>query len=165
MGINQVQMHEEIGLNFATALRSFLRQDPDIIMVGEIRDEETGHIACEAAMTGHLVLSTIHTNDATSVIARLAEMGVAPYLIASTLECVLAQRLIRTLCKSCKVPDPNRADRYGRTPLYFIQNADKAALGRLRVERSAAATACRVCSLTNHVLHRSMRRPDIRWSR
>src|SRR3989338_3598603 len=76
-------------------------------MVGEIRDEETGHIACEAAMTGHLVLSTIHTNDATGVIGRLAEMGVAPYLIGSTLECVLAQRLIRTLCKSCKEPDPN----------------------------------------------------------
>ncbi len=112
-GVIQVQVNPDLSLgegkkfDFATALRSFLRQDPDTIMVGEIRDEETGHIACEAAMTGHLVLSTLHTNDATSVIARLAEMGVAPYLIGSTLESVLAQRLIRTLCKSCKEPDPN----------------------------------------------------------
>ena len=112
-GVVQVQVNPDLSLgdgrkfDFSAALRSFLRQDPDTIMVGEIRDEETGHVACEAAMTGHLVLSTIHTNDATSVIARLAEMGVAPYLIASTLECVLAQRLIRTLCKSCKEPDPN----------------------------------------------------------
>lgn len=112
-GVVQVQVNPDLSLgenkrfDFAAALRSFLRQDPDTIMVGEIRDEETGHIACEAAMTGHLVLSTIHTNDATSVIARLAEMGVAPYLIASTLECVLAQRLIRTLCKACKEPDPH----------------------------------------------------------
>ncbi len=110
-GVVQVQVNPDLSLgdgkkfDFSAALRSFLRQDPDTIMVGEIRDEETGHIACEAAMTGHLVLSTIHTNDATSVIARLAEMGVAPYLIASTLEAVLAQRLIRTLCKNCKVPD------------------------------------------------------------
>lgn len=112
-GVVQVQVNPDLSLgdgrkfDFSAALRSFLRQDPDTIMVGEIRDEETGHVACEAAMTGHLVLSTIHTNDATSVIARLAEMGVAPYLIASTLECVLAQRLIRTLCKACKEPDPN----------------------------------------------------------
>lgn len=112
-GVVQVQVNPDLSLgegkkfDFGAALRSFLRQDPDTIMVGEIRDEETGHIACEAAMTGHLVLSTIHTNDATSVIGRLAEMGVAPYLIGSTLECVLAQRLIRTLCKSCKEPNPN----------------------------------------------------------
>ncbi len=114
-GVVQVQVNPDLSLgdgrkfDFSSALRAFLRQDPDTIMVGEIRDEETGHIACEAAMTGHLVLSTIHTNDATSVIGRLAEMGVPPYLIASTLECVLAQRLIRTLCKFCKVPDPNPA--------------------------------------------------------
>lgn len=112
-GVVQVQVNPDLSLgdgrkfDFSSALRAFLRQDPDTIMVGEIRDEETGHIACEAAMTGHLVLSTIHTNDATSVIGRLAEMGVPPYLIASTLECVLAQRLIRTLCKFCKAPDPN----------------------------------------------------------
>ncbi len=111
-GVVQVQVNPDLSLgdgkkfDFGAALRAFLRQDPDTIMIGEIRDEETGHIACEAAMTGHLVLSTIHTNDATSVIARLAEMGVAPYLIGSTLECVLAQRLLRTLCKACKEPDP-----------------------------------------------------------
>ncbi len=112
-GVVQVQVNPDLSLgegrrfDFAAALRAFLRQDPDTIMVGEIRDEETGHIACEAAMTGHLVLSTIHTNDATSVVGRLSEMGVPAYLIGSTLECVLAQRLIRTLCKNCKVPDPN----------------------------------------------------------
>ncbi len=110
-GVVQVQVNPDLSLgegrrfDFASALRAFLRQDPDTIMVGEIRDEETGHIACEAAMTGHLVLSTIHTNDATSVLGRLSEMGVPAYLIGSTLECVLAQRLIRTLCKACKVPD------------------------------------------------------------
>lgn len=110
-GVVQVQVNPDLSLgdgkkfDFAAALRSFLRQDPDTIMIGEIRDEETGRTACEAAMTGHLVLSTIHTNDATSVIARLAEMGVAPYLIASTLESVLAQRLVRTLCNDCKEPD------------------------------------------------------------
>lgn len=120
-GVVQVQVNPDLSLgdgkrfDFSTALRSFLRQDPDTIMVGEIRDEETGHIACEAAMTGHLVLSTIHTNDATSVIARLAEMGVAPYLIASTLECVLAQRLIRTLCKNCKVPDEKPSEELLKT--------------------------------------------------
>lgn len=120
-GVIQVQVNPDLSLgegkkfDFGAALRAFLRQDPDTIMVGEIRDEETGHIACEAAMTGHLVLSTIHTNDATSVIARLAEMGVAPYLIGSTLECVLAQRLIRTLCKACKEPDPNPSPELLRT--------------------------------------------------
>ena len=112
-GVVQVQVNPDLSLgegkkfDFGAALRAFLRQDPDTIMVGEIRDQETGHIACEAAMTGHLVLSTIHTNDATSVLGRLSEMGVPAYLIGSTLECVLAQRLIRTLCKACKVPDPS----------------------------------------------------------
>lgn len=102
-GINQVQVHESIGLSFAAALRSFLRQDPDIIMVGEIRDFETAEIAVKAALTGHLVLSTLHTNDAPSTINRLLNMGVEAFLVASAVNLVLAQRLVRRVCNECKV--------------------------------------------------------------
>ncbi len=101
-GINQVQMHDDIGLNFAAALRSFLRQDPDIIMVGEIRDFETAEIAVKAALTGHLVLSTLHTNDAPATISRLLNMGVEPFLITASVNLVLAQRLARRICADCK---------------------------------------------------------------
>ncbi len=104
-GINQVQMREEIGLNFAAALRSFLRQDPDIIMVGEIRDFETAEIAIKAALTGHMVLSTLHTNDAPSTINRLLNMGIEPFLVSSAVNCVVAQRLARRVCAECKAPD------------------------------------------------------------
>jgi type IV pilus assembly protein PilB len=103
-GIVQININQEIGFTFAEALRSFLRQDPDIIMVGEIRDKETAQIAMEAAMTGHLVFSTIHTNDAPSAVARLHEMGVPNFLVASTIEACLAQRLVRRICKDCKEP-------------------------------------------------------------
>jgi type IV pilus assembly protein PilB len=103
-GINQVQMHDEIGLNFASALRSFLRQDPDIIMVGEIRDFETAEIAVKAALTGHLVLSTLHTNDAPSTISRLLNMGVEPFLVTASVLLILAQRLARRICPECKQP-------------------------------------------------------------
>ncbi|MBI5182153.1 MAG: type IV-A pilus assembly ATPase PilB [Nitrospirae bacterium] len=102
MGVNQVQMKDEIGLNFAAALRSFLRQDPDIIMVGEIRDYETAEIAVKAALTGHLVLSTLHTNDAPSTINRLLNMGIEPFLVSSSVLLILAQRLIRKVCSQCK---------------------------------------------------------------
>jgi type IV pilus assembly protein PilB len=102
MGINQVQMHDDIGLNFAAALRSFLRQDPDIIMVGEIRDFETAEIAVKAALTGHLVLSTLHTNDAPSTVSRLLNMGVEPFLVTASVNLVLAQRLARKICEACK---------------------------------------------------------------
>jgi type IV pilus assembly protein PilB len=102
VGINQVQMHEDIGLNFAAALRAFLRQDPDIIMVGEIRDFETAEIGIKAALTGHLVLSTLHTNDAPSTINRLLNMGVEPFLVASSVNLILAQRLARVICTSCR---------------------------------------------------------------
>jgi type IV pilus assembly protein PilB len=102
-GINQVQVHESIGLSFAAALRSFLRQDPDIIMVGEIRDFETAEIAVKAALTGHLVLSTLHTNDAPSTINRLLNMGVEAFLVSSAVNLVLAQRLVRRICNECKV--------------------------------------------------------------
>jgi len=101
-GINQVQLKEDIGLTFSSALRSFLRQDPDIIMLGEIRDGETAQMAIRASLTGHLVLSTIHTNSATGTISRLVDMGVPPFLIAETINISVAQRLVRTLCKACK---------------------------------------------------------------
>jgi type IV pilus assembly protein PilB len=104
-GINQVQMHEDIGLNFATALRSFLRQDPDIIMIGEIRDFETAEIAVKAALTGHMVLSTLHTNDAPATVSRLLNMGVEPFLVASAVNLITAQRLARRACSDCKVVD------------------------------------------------------------
>jgi type IV pilus assembly protein PilB len=105
MGINQVQMKDDIGLNFAAALRSFLRQDPDIIMVGEIRDYETAEIGVKAALTGHLVLSTLHTNDASSTINRLLNMGVEPFLVSSAVICIMAQRLVRKTCQNCKKPE------------------------------------------------------------
>ncbi len=106
-GINQVQMHEDIGLNFAAALRSFLRQDPDIIMVGEIRDFETAEISVKAALTGHMVLSTLHTNDAPSTINRLLNMGIEPFLVSSAVNCIVAQRLARRICSECVADDPD----------------------------------------------------------
>src|SRR3954469_14844220 len=105
-GVNQVQVRENIGLNFAAALRSFLRQDPNIILVGEIRDFETAEIAVKAALTGHLVLSTLHTNDAPSTISRLMNMGIEPFLVASSVHLICAQRLVRRICVHCKEPNP-----------------------------------------------------------
>ena len=101
-GLTQVQIAPKVGLTFATGLRSMVRADPDVIMVGEIRDRETAQIAVESALTGHLVLSTLHTNDAPSAITRLIEMGIEPFLVASALDCVVAQRLARMLCSNCK---------------------------------------------------------------
>ena len=109
-GINQVQMKEQIGLNFAAALRSFLRQDPNIVLVGEIRDFETAEIAIKAALTGHLVLSTLHTNDAPSTISRLMNMGIEPFLVATSVNLIQAQRLIRRVCKDCKQDHPTPAE-------------------------------------------------------
>jgi len=109
MGVNQVLVRENIGLNFAAALRSFLRQDPNIILVGEIRDFETAEIAVKAALTGHLVLSTLHTNDAPSTVNRLMNMGIEPFLVASSLNLICAQRLVRRICKNCTEPDPTPA--------------------------------------------------------
>src|SRR5258707_4572799 len=118
-GINQVQVRESIGLNFAAALRSFLRQDPNIILVGEIRDFETAEIAVKAALTGHLVLSTLHTNDAPSTINRLMNMGIEPFLVATSVNLICAQRLVRRICSSCKeeldVPEQALVDA-GYTP-------------------------------------------------
>lgn len=115
-GLSQVQVHEKAGLTFPAALRSILRQDPDVVMIGEIRDKETATIAIEAALTGHLVLSTLHTNDAPSALTRLTEMGVEPFLSASAINCVLAQRLARRLCKECKekyTPEEEALQRIG----------------------------------------------------
>jgi len=103
-GIGQVQVKEKIGMTFAAALRSILRQDPDIVMIGETRDQETAQIAVQAALTGHLVLSTLHTNNAPASITRLLDMGVEPYLIASSVILIMAQRLVRKLCPYCKKP-------------------------------------------------------------
>jgi type IV pilus assembly protein PilB len=103
-GINQVQTNVKAGLTFASALRSILRSDPDVVLIGEVRDHETAQIAIEAALTGHLVLSTLHTNDAPSAVTRLVEMGIEPFLVGSALDCVLAQRLARRLCLKCREP-------------------------------------------------------------
>ena len=114
-GINQVQIREQIGLTFAAALRSFLRQDPNIILVGEIRDFETTEIAIKAALTGHLVLSSVHTNDAPSTISRLLNMGIEPFLVATSVHLICAQRLIRKICPDCKTEV--------KTPLQALINA------------------------------------------
>jgi type IV pilus assembly protein PilB len=119
LGVNQVQVRESIGLNFAAALRSFLRQDPNIILVGEIRDFETAEIAVKAALTGHLVLSTLHTNDAPSTINRLMNMGIEPFLVASSLNLVVAQRLVRRVCTYCRIEDdvpPPALEQIGFSP-------------------------------------------------
>jgi type IV pilus assembly protein PilB len=137
-GINQVQMHDDIGLNFASALRSFLRQDPDIIMVGEIRDFETAEIAIKAALTGHMVLSTLHTNDAPATISRLLNMGVEPFLITASLNLILAQRLARKICVDCKteVPKDEKVLReLGMTP-------DQIAQCKLMRGRGGACKTC-----------------------
>lgn len=114
-GINQSQVKQDIGYDFAKALRAFLRQDPNVIMVGEIRDAETAQIALRAAMTGHLVLSTVHTNDAATTVTRLLDLGAEPYLVASSLSLIIAQRLVRLLCKDCRQPADGGDSRYFRS--------------------------------------------------
>lgn len=135
-GINQVQMKEQIGLNFAAALRSFLRQDPNIVLVGEIRDFETAEIAIKAALTGHLVLSTLHTNDAPSTISRLVNMGIEPFLVATSVNIIQAQRLIRRICSNCKeeVSTPPEA----LTEIGFT----KEEAGTLKIYRGKGCTTC-----------------------
>ncbi len=135
-GINQVQMHEDIGLNFAMSLRSFLRQDPDIIMVGEIRDFETAEIAVKAALTGHLVLSTLHTNDAPATISRLLNMGVEPFLITASVNLVLAQRLARKICPECR-----REDDIDAQALHEI-GCTEAQIATAKIYRGAGCPTC-----------------------
>lgn len=134
-GINQVQVNAKAGLTFASGLRSMLRQDPDIIMVGEIRDEETAEIAVRAAITGHLVLSTLHTNDAPGSIARMMDMGIQPYLISESVTCVIAQRLVRRLCDHCKAE----------------RDADRQELAALRLEGPVRVYEPVGCSRCNHI--------------
>ena len=141
VGINQVQMKEQMGLNFAAALRSFLRQDPNIILVGEIRDFETAEIAIKASLTGHLVLSTLHTNDAPSTISRLMNMGIEPFLVATSVNLIQAQRLIRRICAECKVEHPT-------PPEALIEvgfTAEEA--GRLKMYKGQG---CKVCHNTGY---------------
>src|ERR1043165_7628476 len=118
-GVNQIQVSEKAGLTFARGLRSILRHDPDVILIGEIRDQETAQIAVQASLTGHLVFSTLHTDDAPGALTRLVDMGVEPYLVASSLEAVLAQRLVRVLCQDCKEPDQSPAAQALREELNF----------------------------------------------
>ena len=149
-GINQSQVKPAIGLTFATAMRAFVRQDPDVIMVGEVRDAETAHIAIHAALTGHLVLTTLHTETAAAAVPRLIDLGVESFLLSSTLRAVIAQRLVRQLCDRCKVPhrltaaDIDRGSALCRARLCGRRDGSRAR--RLRAMRrhrlSRPATAC-----------------------
>jgi general secretion pathway protein E/type IV pilus assembly protein PilB len=144
-GINQVQVLPKIGLDFARALRSFLRHDPDVILVGEIRDRETAEVAINASLTGHLVFSTLHTNDAVSATTRLLDMGVEPFLISSSLEAVMAQRLVRTICKSCK--EEHKPDNPAHLPKDFdYRPGEKLWRGR----------GCRDCRMTGYAGRRAI---------
>ncbi|MBI1823662.1 MAG: type IV-A pilus assembly ATPase PilB [Nitrospirae bacterium] len=135
-GINQVQMKEDIGLNFAAALRSFLRQDPDVVMVGEIRDFETAEIAVKAALTGHLVLSTLHTNDAPGTINRLLNMGIEPFMVASSCVLILAQRLVRRVCQQCKEVEKVPAE------TLILMGFSKEEAGSIVCYKGKGCTAC-----------------------
>ena len=149
-------MHEDIGLNFATALRAFLRQDPNIIMVGEIRDFETAEIAVKAALTGHLVLSTLHTNDAPSTVSRLLNMGIEPFLVTASVNLVVAQRLARRICDDCKIPaekHPEALAKMGMTEEQ-IRNAQDHEGPRLRHLQQHRLQGPRR-ALRGHAVHRS----------
>jgi general secretion pathway protein E len=146
-GVNQVQVQPQIGLTFATALRSFLRQDPDIMMIGEIRDLETAQIAVQAALTGHLVLSTVHTNDAASAMTRLMDMGIEDYLLTSTINGVLGQRLVRCLCPRCRAPYSPSADFAARIGLAGVGLAGGGAPDNATLYRPVG---CAVCSGTGY---------------
>ncbi|MGD0595522.1 MAG: ATPase, T2SS/T4P/T4SS family [Acidimicrobiales bacterium] len=143
-GVNQLQVNNKAGLTFARALRSILRSDPDIILVGEIRDKETATIGIEAALTGHLVLSSLHTNDAAGTPQRLVEMGVEPFLVGSALDCVVAQRLARQLCDNCNEPHEPTAD---ELKLFGWDDADSPPQGKPRFRR---AVGCQACSRTGY---------------
>jgi general secretion pathway protein E/type IV pilus assembly protein PilB len=134
-GVNQIQVAEKAGLSFARGLRSILRHDPDVVLVGEIRDQETAQIAVQASLTGHLVFSTLHTNDAPGALTRLVDMGVEPYLVASSLEAIIAQRLVRVLCPDCK-----EADDSGRTRA--LQERVEA-LGGVVIQGAKGCKSCR----------------------
>ena len=138
-GVNQVNVNNKVGLTFAAAMRAFLRQDPDVIMVGEIRDLETAEIAIKAAQTGHLVLSTLHTNDAPQTLTRLVDMGVKPYAIATSVSLIIAQRLARRLCSQCKQPStfPTEA---------LLKEGFHGSRHRAPASRSSAPKGCTNCT-------------------
>ena len=143
-GINQIQVKPQIGLNFASLLRSILRQDPDVIMIGEIRDLETAQIAVQAALTGHLVLSTLHTNSAAATMTRLRDMGLEDYLMTATLKAVLAQRLVRRLCPVCKTADPAPSaliERFGARTLGAADRRSRCFIRRVAPNAAAPAFA------------------------
>jgi general secretion pathway protein E len=142
-GINQVQMNPEIGLTFANALHSFLRQDPDIMMIGEIRNLETAQIAVQAALTGHLVLSTVHTNDAASAMTRLLDMGIENYLLNSTVNAVLGQRLVRRLCDACREPY--------QPPSELVKSLDLSAIGHDGPPVLYRPVGCPACNTLGYV--------------
>ncbi|MDR0432450.1 MAG: Flp pilus assembly complex ATPase component TadA [Bifidobacteriaceae bacterium] len=142
-GINQVQVNPKAGLTFATALRSILRSDPDVVLIGEVRDRETAQIAIEAALTGHMVLSTLHTNDAPSAVTRLTEMGIEPYLVGSAVDCVVAQRLVRRLCQRCRAAyAPTEAE----LTTMGLAGADQVKLPEVLY----GATGCAACAHTGY---------------
>ena len=136
-GINQVQVNAEVGMTFAAALRSMLRQAPNIVMLGEIRDKETAEIAINASLTGHLVLSTLHTNDAPAAIARLVDIGVQPFLVSSAVRGIMAQRLVRKLCNNCK--EPTELSEYEARSL----NLDPGQLSKATPMRAIGCEKCR----------------------
>jgi type IV pilus assembly protein PilB len=148
-----VQTHAKAGLTFAAALRSILRADPDVVLIGEIRDHETALIAIEASLTGHLVLATLHTNDAPSAVTRLIEMGIEPFLVGSALDCVLAQRLARRLCGKCKEPYTPSAETLLAARFPWIEGEPLPVLHR--------AVGCSACAKTGYkgrlALHEVMR--------
>ncbi|HMM50016.1 MAG TPA: type II secretion system ATPase GspE [Burkholderiaceae bacterium] len=171
-GIGQTQVNPRIDMTFAKALRSILRQDPDVVMIGEIRDLETAQIAVQASLTGHLVLATLHTNDAVSAVTRLIDMGIEPFLLSSSLLGVVAQRLVRKLCPQCRQPDPvtqgwravgcvacNRTGFQGRTGIYELFTVDDGIRGL--IHRNASETEIRAAALRAGML--SMRDDGRRW--
>jgi type IV pilus assembly protein PilB len=141
-GVNQVQVNPKAGLTFASALRSILRSDPDVVLLGEIRDHETAQIAIEASLTGHLVLSTLHTNDAPSAVVRLTEMDIEPFLVGSALDCVVAQRLARKLCDRCKAPAVTTSDHLRDLGFVTDRNPD--------VPEFFQPIGCAICSNTGY---------------
>jgi general secretion pathway protein E len=147
-GIGQTQVNTKIGLDFAKALRAILRQDPDIIMIGEIRDHETAHIAVQASLTGHLVLATLHTNDAVSAVTRLTDMGIEPFLLSASLLGVLAQRLVRKLCVSCQgatCPQCAHTGYQGRTGIFELLVTDSRM--RVLIHNTAGEAALREAAM------------------
>ena len=139
-GINQIQVVEKAGMTFARGLRAILRHDPDVVLIGEIRDRETAQIAVQASLTGHMVFSTLHTNDAPGALTRLVDMGVEPYLVASSLEAVMAQRLVRTLCPECKELDNSQRTAALRERVEVLKNAT--------IYRAVGCKACRMTGYT-----------------